>query len=161
MSNYSRLIINPEELKLVPPILIGANLYGLASCLAFFKLFFLFELHSRLGPILFCIRHVMWDVTTVFGSYLIAVLSFGVGLVAIFGVYEDSQIEHFSDFSNTFKTLFWVIFDPGKEEYADINKLINTTHYDSHNQKAAMVLSHKIGIVIWAAYQVLFLQDKE
>ncbi len=49
------------------------------------------------------------------GSFIIAVFAFGVGLVAVFGMFEDEQT-HFSDFGNAFKTLFWIIFDPGEQK---------------------------------------------
>jgi hypothetical protein len=32
------------------PINIGANVYGLAACLAFLRLIFIFEIHYRLSP---------------------------------------------------------------------------------------------------------------
>ena len=38
------------------PINIGGNLYGVAACLAFLRMIFIFELHHRFGPILFCIK---------------------------------------------------------------------------------------------------------
>jgi len=101
------------------PINVGANLYGVAACMAFLKVIFFFEVHYRFGPILFCIRSVIWDVLSVLGSYLIVALAFGIGLVAVFGVFEDSAT-HFKDLQSAFKTLFWILFDPGKEEYADI-----------------------------------------
>lgn len=85
------------------------------------QVIFFFEIHHRFGPILFCIRSVMWDIMSIIGSFLIAVFAFGVGLVSVFGIFqEEGAFEHFDDFKSTFKTLFWIIMDPGKEEYSDI-----------------------------------------
>lgn len=58
----------------------------------------------RFGPILFCIKNVFWDILSVMGSYVITVFAFGVGLVSIFGIYED-DVNHFSTFESAFKTL--------------------------------------------------------
>ncbi len=107
----------------VHPLSLGANIYGLASCLAFLKVIFYFEIHYRFGPVFFCIRSVVWDIMSIIGSFLIAVVAFGVGLVSVFGIYKDmGAFEHFDDFHSTFKSLFWIIFDPGKEEYSDIEE---------------------------------------
>ena len=67
----------------------------------------------RIGPILFCIKNVFWDILSVMGAFVITVFAFGVGLVSIFGVYGEEKVGHFSDFESAFKTLFWIIFDPG------------------------------------------------
>lgn len=45
-------------------------------------------------------------------------LAFSVGLVSIFGVF--GECTQFSNFESTSKKLFWIIFDPGKEEYTEI-----------------------------------------
>ena len=55
---------------------------------------------------------VFWDIATVVGLYCITMFAFGVGLVSIFGLYDEKTTE-FSDFEQTFKRLFWIIFDPG------------------------------------------------
>lgn len=83
--------------------------------MAFLKVIFYFELHYRFGPILFCIKNVIWDVLTVMTSYLVTVFAFGVGLVSIFGIHEEGA-QHFSTFQSAFKTLFWIIFDPGNKD---------------------------------------------
>ncbi len=93
---------------------VGANIYGLAACLACLRVIFFFEIHHRFGPILFCIRSVVWDILSVIGSFSIAVFAFGVGLVSVFGIFREGEFDHFDDFHSTFKTLFWIIFDPGK-----------------------------------------------
>ncbi len=49
---------------------------------------FIFEIHYRFGPILFCIKNVIWDIMSVMGAYLITMFAFGVGLVSIFGLYH-------------------------------------------------------------------------
>uniref|UniRef100_A0A0K2VDJ3 Short transient receptor potential channel 7like [Metaseiulus occidentalis] n=1 Tax=Lepeophtheirus salmonis TaxID=72036 RepID=A0A0K2VDJ3_LEPSM len=148
-----RIIAPSPSLDIVPALVVGANLYGVGASLAFLKLIFVFEIHYKFGPILFCMRHVVWDILTVVGSYLISVIAFAVGLVSIFGVYSDESVEHFSDFVSAFKTLFWIIFDPGKEEYADImeGEWTNTTATD---QMISKTLSHKIGLFVWGFYQV-------
>ena len=79
----------------------------------------LFELHHRIGPILFCIKHVIWDILSIMGSYVITMLAFSVGLVSVFGRCPDDHT-YFSNFESAFKRLFWIIFDPGKEEYTII-----------------------------------------
>ena len=48
-----------------------------------------------------------------------SLLAFSVGLVSIFGVWRDEDTR-FPDFEAAIKKLFWIIFDPGKEEYTDI-----------------------------------------
>ena len=53
------------------------------------------------------------------GLYLITMLAFSVGLVSIFGVFCE-KLTRFYTFESAFKKLFWIIFDPGKEEYTDI-----------------------------------------
>ena len=58
-------------------------------------------------------QNVIWDIMSIIGSFFITVFAFGVGLVSIFGIFEDDAT-HFSDFDNAFKTLFWIIFDPGQ-----------------------------------------------
>ena len=90
--------------------------------LAFLRMIFIFELHHRIGPILFCIKNVFWDILSIMGSYFITMLAFSVGLVSVFGVYHDSQT-HFSNFQSSLKRLFWIIFDPGQEELTDIERL--------------------------------------
>ena len=52
----------PNNLKETHPINIGANLYGVAACLAFLRLIFTFEIHHRFGPILYCIKNIFWDI---------------------------------------------------------------------------------------------------
>ena len=103
------------------PINIGANVYGVAACMAFLRVIFHFEIHSRFGPILFGIKKVVWDIISIVGSFFIALFAFGVGLVSVYGIYADKVDNKFENFSAAFKTLFWIIFDPGKEEYADIS----------------------------------------
>ena len=100
------------------PINIGANLYGVAACLAFLRMIFIFEIHHRIGPILFCIKNVFWDIISIMASYFITLVAFGVGLRSVFGPYEEDT--NFSNFASTFKRLFWIIFDPGQEELTDI-----------------------------------------
>ena len=90
---------------------ISSSVYGIAAGMAFLKLIFYLEMHPRIGPILFCIRQVFWDIATMVICYLIAALGFGVALVSIFGPYKH---EHFGKFQSTFKRLFWILFDPGK-----------------------------------------------
>eukprot|EP00095_Tigriopus_kingsejongensis_P008164 maker-scaffold735_size104922-snap-gene-0.26 protein:Tk08164 transcript:maker-scaffold735_size104922-snap-gene-0.26-mRNA-1 annotation:"short transient receptor potential channel 7-like" len=170
-----------DRTKVLPvdhPINIGANLYGVACCMAFLKVIFLFEIHHRFGPILFCIKNVFWDILSIVGSFLVTVFAFAVGLVSVFGIFDDNQTR-FSDFTSATKTLFWVIFDPGKEEYADIETpesngptlrppisggLLKPFPIPGFNQdNLATVrppsdvgdsLSHNFGIVIWGFYQV-------
>ena len=48
-----------NSLKDLHPINIGANIYGVASCLAFLRMIWIFELHHRIGPILFCIKVII------------------------------------------------------------------------------------------------------
>ena len=48
-----------NSLKDLHPINIGANIYGVASCFAFLRLIWIFELHHRIGPILFCIKVII------------------------------------------------------------------------------------------------------
>ena len=52
-THYARWDIREEH-----PINIGRNLFGVASCMAFFKIIFQFEIHYKFGPILFCIKQV-------------------------------------------------------------------------------------------------------
>jgi hypothetical protein len=52
----------------------------------------------------------------------ITVFAFGVGLVSIFGIYEDEQ-SHFSGFEKAFKRLFWIIFDPGDKLVLHISRV--------------------------------------
>ena len=139
-THYARWDIREEH-----PINIGRNLFGVASCMAFFKIIFQFEIHYKFGPILFCIKQVrsnifrqrtftfsslfthqmntyllakiiyqqvVWDIAAIVGLYLITMFSFCVGLVSIFGLYHGDATK-FSGFEQTFKTLFWIIFDPG------------------------------------------------
>ena len=56
---------------------------------------------------------------SVLGLYMTSLLAFSVGLVSIFGVWRDEDTR-FPDFEAAIKKLFWIIFDPGKEEYTDI-----------------------------------------
>ena len=64
--------------------------------------------------------HPIWSTNIVTPSPIlyfllqITVFAFGVGLVSIFGIYEDDRT-HFSGFEKAFKTLFWIIFDPGEQ----------------------------------------------
>lgn len=46
------------------PINVGSSVYGLAAGMAFLKVIFYLEMHHRIGPILFCIRQVFWDIAT-------------------------------------------------------------------------------------------------
>ena len=46
------------DIRELHPINIGRNLFGVASCMAFFKIIFQFEIHYKFGPILFCIKQV-------------------------------------------------------------------------------------------------------
>ena len=46
------------DIRETHPINIGRNLFGVASCMAFFKIIFQFEIHYKFGPILFCIKQV-------------------------------------------------------------------------------------------------------
>ena len=46
------------DLEEMHPINIGRNLFGVASCMAFLKIIFHFEIHYKFGPILFCIQQV-------------------------------------------------------------------------------------------------------
>ena len=52
-THYARWDIREEH-----PINIGRTLFGVASCMAFFKIIFQFEIHYKFGPILFCIKQV-------------------------------------------------------------------------------------------------------
>jgi hypothetical protein len=157
---------------------IGANLYGVAACLAFLRLIFTFEIHHRIGPILFCIKNVFWDICSVMGSFFITMLAFSVGLVAIFGTFDDEYTQ-FSSFENAFKRLFWIIFDPGKEEYTEIKppdsncsgtpapqKILGIArplippgddsagNFATINPYANRSISQYTGIYIWGFYQV-------
>ena len=67
----------------------------------------------------------------VIGSYFITMLAFSVGLVSIFGVF--GECTQFSNFESTSKKLFWIIFDPGKEEYTEIG--LEQTECDDDNIK--------------------------
>lgn len=166
-----------DRTKVLPvdhPINIGANLYGVACCMAFLKVIFLFEIHHRFGPILFCIKNVFWDILSIVGSFLVTVFAFAVGLVSVFGIFNDDQTR-FSDFTSATKTLFWIIFDPGKEEYADIEPtkvkgppisggLLKPLPIPGFNDdlfatlrpptEGGDSLSHNFGIFIWGFYQV-------
>ena len=166
-----------NSLNNLHPINVGANIYGVASCLAFLRMIWIFELHHRIGPILFCIKHVFWDILSIMGSYFITMLAFSVGLVSIFGRCADDHTK-FPNFKSAFKRLFWIIFDPGKEEYTVIgpeenDAEVTTTQVTfarpfprptrpdgSDNNNFAKVgedntsLSHHFGIYIWGFYQI-------
>jgi len=175
-ASYSH--VKNNNLDQFHPINIGAILYGVAACLAFLRMVFIFEVHSRFGPILFCIKQVVWDIISVMGTYFIAVVAFGVGLVSVFGVYPD-EASQFSNFKEAFKRLFWIIFDPGKEEWTDIitpdepkqdcnagsssrgslliakiEPLANVSATIGPNSSNS--ISHFTGIYIWGFYQVLY-----
>ena len=77
-----------------------------------FLMFAQVSFHSFLN----CCLH--WFLIAVIGSYFITMLAFSVGLVSIFGVF--GECTQFSNFESTSKKLFWIIFDPGKEEYTEI-----------------------------------------
>ena len=102
-----------------------------------------------------------------------------VGLVSIFGFYDDEETR-FPNFKSTFKRLFWIIFDPGQEELTDIGPEddapncfgINATKapkvplarplpgktggiFATSNPDTSTDISHNIGIYIWAFYQVI------
>ncbi|CAB4064662.1 unnamed protein product [Lepeophtheirus salmonis] len=126
-----RIIAPSPSLDIVPALVVGANLYGVGASLAFLKLIFVFEIHHKFGPILFCMRHVFLSL----GCILMSPLNISLTLYL------------------HFKTLFWIIFDPGKEEYADImeGEWTNTTATD---QMISKTLSHKIGLFVWGFYQV-------
>ena len=55
---------------------------------------------------------VFWDVATIIILYMVTMFSFSIGLVSIFGLYHENAVK-FSGFEQTFKTLSWIIFDPG------------------------------------------------
>ena len=115
------------------------------------------------------------------GSYFITMLAFSVGLVSIFGRCADDQTR-FPNFKSAFKRLFWIIFDPGKEEFTIIGpenenedeELVTTTQVtfarpfpkptkpdgSDTNHFAKMgedntSFTHNIGIYIWGFYQVI------
>ena len=52
--HYERWDIREEH-----PINIGRNMFGVASCMAFLKIIFHFQIHYKFGPILYCIKQVI------------------------------------------------------------------------------------------------------
>lgn len=134
-------------------ITIGANLFGVAACLAFLRMIFVFELHHRIGPILFCMKNVFWDILSIMGSYFIIMLAFSVGLVSIFGFYDESRNPHFHNFESTLKRLFWIMFDPGQDEYTNIEPL-KAVQLNDKTKNVETNITHNIGIYIWGFYQV-------
>ena len=115
------------------------------------------------------------------GSYFITMLAFSVGLVSIFGRCADDQTR-FPNFKSAFKRLFWIIFDPGKEEFTIIGPEENenddqvtttqvtfarpfpkptkpdgsdTNHFAKMGEDNTS-FTHNTGIYIWGFYQVRF-----
>ena len=57
-SYVSKVHYDRWDIDELHPINLGRNVFGVASCMAFFKVIFHLSIHYKFGPILFCIKQV-------------------------------------------------------------------------------------------------------
>ena len=62
----SKIHYDRWDIDEVHPINIGRNMFGVASCMAFFKVIFHLSIHYKFGPILFCIKQVIFSTIHIF-----------------------------------------------------------------------------------------------
>ena len=91
--------------------------------------------------------------------YCIAVLGFGVALVSIFGPYDH---EHFGDFEKTFKRLFWILFDPGQDEMADMpDRHISTEEQTSYSPTHLLFAKNPMATITTKAPTVIEMIERQ
>eukprot|EP00092_Neocalanus_flemingeri_P103120 GFUD01131922.1.p1 GENE.GFUD01131922.1~~GFUD01131922.1.p1 ORF type:complete len:840 (+),score=155.46 GFUD01131922.1:47-2566(+) len=111
----------PDEHGRNSPVVVGYSFLGIGITMSFIKLIYFCQIDPTTGPIAISIKKIVKDIVLVTVTHLIFLFSFGLGIYYIMQATNDEKCEEkdrhmFRTPGDSFKALFWNLFDPGKIE---------------------------------------------
>ena len=121
---------SPDEHGPNSPVAIGFSFFGIGITLGFIKLMYFCQMHPTIGPIVISIKKIINDIFLVAVVFLIFLFSFGLGIYSVMRVTDDSvcdKTHSFHKLNDSFRSLFWNFFDPGKIEQLGCSEISQKT----------------------------------
>ena len=167
-------VTGKDDRSVVPgndPVNVGATLFAVGGTLALLRPLRWFLLIKTYGPVVVCIVRVIRDTLRIFLIFILILFAFAVGTFATFKPFYASRASNTTGYHLQLPDLLttkgivmgmmWRVFEPGRPEFVTINKCDPSVAEDCPDDenldidKMSVEFSHSLGIVMWAAYQII------